>query len=399
MLIRKHSITIITHSFPFVVNSVAGIFIKDQANWLSEIANVTVIAPRPKTNTIIKHLSSKWKSYDQIPLVSNSDKNYQIIRPEYLTYPRKIFYSKVGRYFAQSAIKQIGLIPEVFHVHFVYPAGCIIPMLKKRFPDTPVVLSIHGSDWYLNLENHKIYLQVIDNLRSSDKIIVVGNKLKNDILYHLPKLVDKIIVVPNGIEITDYNLHTINHKQMIQDNKKINILMVGAYTEIKGIRVLLEAISIIDSSNFELTVVGKTPDIPLYKKLCKLKTDFGLDQIVKFETAKPRDVLAKYYHECDFFVLPSLSEGFGIVLIEAMLFGKPVISTCSGGPEDIINKDNGLLIEPGNALLLSNAIKKMLKNYKKYNSNDISEKIKKKYSSEIIVQQLIDVYFNNAGNI
>ena len=388
---KKIKLTIISHLYPYTENSVNGIFVKDQAEWLSEKYDVSVIAPRPKTTPILRLINKKWAMYDSIPYASNIPGKYDLYRPQYLTYPRNLFFSHVGRSFSKAVLKEIKKKPDIFHVHYAYPDGQVIPGLKKAYPEIPVVLSVHGSDWYLNVKNKKLFVHVKNNMLFADKIITVSEKLRSSIVSALPELSEKVVTVHNGIKMSEYG---IDNKAHTTKNNKIRILTVGAYTKVKGIDILLASIKWLKHLNIELTVIGKIPDKKYYQELCKMKKDLGLDDIVNFETAKSREELVHYYRACDFFILPSRSEGFGIVLIEAMFFGKPVISTCSGGPEEIINENNGLLVSPGNEDELTKAIEKMLNEYINFNSGNIKDQIIEKYSSEVVTNKLMNIYWS-----
>jgi glycosyltransferase involved in cell wall biosynthesis len=96
--------------------------------------------------------------------------------------------------------------------------------------------------------------------------------------------------------------------------------------------------------------------------------------------------------KCNVFVLSSLTETFGVVLIEALSCGKPVISTKSGGPDDIITRDNGILITVNDDQDLSKAMREIYDNYHLYNSNKIRQDCLNKYGSNAITDQLINLY-------
>ena len=102
--------------------------------------------------------------------------------------------------------------------------------------------------------------------------------------------------------------------------------------------------------------------------------------------------LVHYYQEADFFVLPSLKEAFGLALAEAQACGLPSISTKSGGPEEIITEETGVLVEPGNVFELENAIIQMIKDYKSYNSEIIRNHIVTNFSEKAKFQQIESIY-------
>jgi glycosyltransferase involved in cell wall biosynthesis len=97
-------------------------------------------------------------------------------------------------------------------------------------------------------------------------------------------------------------------------------------------------------------------------------------------------------NKCDFFVLPSRYETFGVVYIEAMACGKPVIAVKNGGPDDFVKEFNGILIEPENVEELAKAMCTLIRNRDKYNPDAISEYIKQNFSSKAIASRIENVY-------
>ena len=97
---------------------------------------------------------------------------------------------------------------------------------------------------------------------------------------------------------------------------------------------------------------------------------------------------------CNVFVLASRFETFGVVLIEALSSGKPVISTRNGGADDIVNDLNGTLVNIDDIDDLGKNMYSMYKNYNKYESSEIREDCIGRYSKEVIMQKLLNIYEN-----
>jgi glycosyltransferase involved in cell wall biosynthesis len=141
------------------------------------------------------------------------------------------------------------------------------------------------------------------------------------------------------------------------------VLTVGRWAaseRYKGADELIEAVAQLRDSipNLQLVAVGGGDDLP---RLRKLASNRGIADRVSFLEGLPREQIAACYARCDLFALPSTGEGFGLVFLEAMAFGKPVIGANSGGIPDLIeNNVNGLLIPPCDHEQLVQALARLL---------------------------------------
>ena len=97
-------------------------------------------------------------------------------------------------------------------------------------------------------------------------------------------------------------------------------------------------------------------------------------------------------HESHVFVLSSRAETFGVVCIEALSQGLPNIATICGGPEEFINKNNGILIPSDNVEALQNAMRDIYKNYYQYNHKAIADECLSKFAPKVIAQQLTEIF-------
>jgi glycosyltransferase involved in cell wall biosynthesis len=231
---------------------------------------------------------------------------------------------------------------DILHLHFPDPflafAFCFSkPRYKK------LIISYH-SDIIKQKQIYFIVRPFIEKaLKKSEAVLVSNpNMLKSKQL----KCIDteKVHVVPYGIDIQDKS-------EPVSGFKKPIILFVGRLVYYKGVDCLIEAVSGMDATTL---IIGDGPMKAQLKKKA--------DRNVKF--LKEVDNLSPYYKACDIFVLPSVepSEAFGMVQLEAMAHGKPVISTSLGTGTDYVNKDNetGLVVEPRNTGQLKKAIIRLL---------------------------------------
>ncbi len=174
---------------------------------------------------------------------------------------------------------------------------------------------------------------------------------------------DKIAVVPNSISLARFNPSLIDREQIRRElgvaGSDLLVGTIGKLHEGKGVYELLDAAVAIAAEGWPIKVIF-VGDGPEKEGLEKRAEKRGMRGRAIF-TGVRRDV-ERLYAAMDVFVLPSTcSEAFGMVIIEAMAMGKPVIGTEVGGiPELISDGRNGLLIPPGNAKALAAAIRKCM---------------------------------------
>jgi glycosyltransferase involved in cell wall biosynthesis len=144
----------------------------------------------------------------------------------------------------------------------------------------------------------------------------------------------------------------------------LRILFLGNIIERKGLHILLNALLTLDPSSFSLDIVGPTTADPEYtRKMKEFVTVNGLSSIVHFHGALNNDTLIHKLRQAHVLVVPSSYEGFGIVYLEGMCFGLPVIGTTAGAAGEIIeHKKTGYLIQPDDHQALATYLSQLASN-------------------------------------
>lgn len=192
-------------------------------------------------------------------------------------------------------------------------------------------------------------------------------------------------IIPNIIETPD---SLVSEKA----NEFVYILMVADLVdEIKNISGVIRALSALNTDhNFRLYIVGRGPD---ENKLKNLAEDSGLlNRKIFFEGLKTNEEVYQYLMKCDFLVMNSRYETFSLICAEAMSCGKPVLATRCGGPNEFVNENTGILIEPGNNEQLISKLNFMLKNYQKFDAEFIRKYIKNLFSEGKVAEDFQNFY-------
>ncbi len=181
----------------------------------------------------------------------------------------------------------------------------------------------------------------------------------------LKPFLNKTVSVSPFLDLSEFNPKNLKPK----DNSKM-ILFIGALNKgqnYKGLDYLIKSVSILKEKFplIQLTVIGTGNNLSYFKNLSK---ELNLKKNIFFAGTVSQEKLLSFYSECSALVLPSVnnSEGFGLVLLEAMAFSKPVIGSKAGGiPAVIQHNFNGLLVEPKNEKKLAEAIQFIFENKNK----------------------------------
>lgn len=253
---------------------------------------------------------------------------------------------------------------EVLHVHYAIPhayAGYMAKqMLKDEGIDIPMVTTLHGTDITL-VGNHPFYKPAVTfSINKSDFVTSVSQSLKEDTL-KLFNIKNEIQVIPNFIELDKIKKEDKSPCQrsvMANDEERI-ITHISNFRKVKRIPDIIAIFNKIQKEiPAKLMMVGEGPEKEKAEHLCR---ELGIqDKVIFFGNSNEIDTILC---QTDLFLLPSKTESFGLVALEAMACGVPVISSNAGGlPE--VNKDgfSGYLSEVGDVDSMANNALKILKN-------------------------------------
>jgi len=199
-------------------------------------------------------------------------------------------------------------------------------------------------------------------IKYADKVIVPSKASAHELLKCYRCQEAKAKVIPSGQDFYRYSKRFLKLRRNFKSNQK-KLLFVGNDWHRKGVKYLLLAFKEVlekePKVNLTLTGPGQEPFISLAKKL-------KVDSHIIYAGNVSEKTLAQLYAQCDIFVLPSLHEGFGIPVIEAMAFGKPVITTTMAGCQLVENGKNGFAVEPEDYRSIAHWITELLKDQKLY---------------------------------
>lgn len=314
--------------------------------------------------------------------VSENDHGIRVVRYRYF-FPsvfQDIAYSGGAVYKIKKtplyALKLIGLVASQFvytlglvlakkvyviNAHWIVPQG-FLAILVKMITRRKVITTVHGSDIY-SLNGRIMNSIKRFTLKHSDVVCVNSVATRDACLRVFNREYE---VIPMGVHMDRFFPLNVLSEKLVRKYKTTDftILFVGRLSEVKGVEHLLKALNGLSKSGkkFNAIIAG---DGPLRQSLEQYVRTNKLSSNVKFIGWISQDNLNEYYNLADVFVGPSLSEAQGLVFVEALAAGTPVVATKVGGIVDIVHDgENGLLVSPASADELETALGRLIEDRK-----------------------------------
>ncbi len=372
----------------------------------AEKLTLTIINKLSESKDILIYLILLEKEID----LNINNKRVQVIKlSEISTYSRVLKFIAIPYY-----VNKLSTIISKYEITSVYSvmerANFINFFTSKLKSNYSPILSVHSAPSLAfkkrSVIKQKFIRYLYSNTTANTRIIAVSNGIKKELeeLYHIQNI--KVIYNPVNIEEVKSKASLKIENNSINNNK-FNIIAVGRFVEAKGFIYLIQAFAKIDRNirdKMNLILVGDGVDRPILEAIV---LELAIKNDVKF--VGYQDNPYKYMKQSDLFILSSLWEGFGIVLIEAMALGIPIVSSnCKYGPSEILLDENK--IEYGMLVDLVDDKKKYINNLhdaiiELYNNPKLGEKYTKLSSERItnfhienIVKNYMDLFKKSEKN-
>jgi glycosyltransferase involved in cell wall biosynthesis len=386
---RKKHILVTSAWFP-TDRTTSGVFVKEQAEALSRGGNrvTALIVTNARLGSWFRTLTSKEPSYD---------------RSEFVTFIRKhVVFPLPSRFFNDPAatvkqyiIKRVcnGLnayfavhgYPDVVHHHCLsdnsYLAEAIskslgVPYVFTEYSNYFAYAELNRFNWFETSADHCRFVKNAAARIAATQIRARGyEKIFNVPFICIPNLVIDLFACPLANRSLDRPF-TFICVASLDHRKRQDILLKAFAKAFKG-------------QNVRLILVGSGILEEEYKAL---SATLGLGGQVIFKGKRNRNEVRNLFDESHVGVLSSDQETFAIVLAEAMFRGIPVISTRSGGPEEVVTPESGLLAPTGDEIVLAKQMKEIHDHYGCYHPEKIRASAMRRYSEAVVVPQLERIY-------
>lgn len=372
--------------YPNSYAPVHGTFFREQVDALKESGvQVGVVAPVLRSlrefnfrNIIQNHCQISYDNENGVDVYRKHGwqppKGGRLSRILWLKYARNLF----DHYVAEHGL------PDIVHAHCHMWAGVAAKEIRKNY-GIPFIITEHFSGYITGTIPSWALNEVACTASSASKVLAVSRALSNKLEYIFESI--KVDVMPNMVDLDFFSLPIKRPPRT-----PFKFLFVGFLYQKKAVDILISAFSLLVHEGYDvfLDIGGNGPEQTKLKKLVEIK---GVSHRVKFLGLLSREKVREAMWQSHTFVLPSYVETFGVVLLEAMSTGLPVIATRCGGPDEFVGNQSGILVDTGDVMNLANAMKNLVnKNESDFSSQWIRNNIRINFGRDNVVKKILGIY-------
>jgi glycosyltransferase involved in cell wall biosynthesis len=282
---------------------------------------------------------------------------------------------RLHRFMREKQIQLVSLEYPMTYMLYFY--------LLRIWTRIPIVVGLHGSDVLLLHTNDSVWQWIVRQItRRADWVLAHSTSLLRDAHERIGNLGKNCSYLHYGVECVRLRETAERAMTAAPIPEDDYILTVAKLYPRKGLDILLRAIHTLKSAHcrYRFVIVGDGPE---ESRLKSMATELGIESMVLFAGDIKNDIVPALFKHCAFFALSSRVEPFGIVLLEAMTFGKAIVATKAGGiPEFIQNGHNGLLVDVEDSYALAEGIDRLIRD------KDLRERIGR--NGHMVVEEQYD---------
>ena len=386
MSLTERHILFIPSWYPSSDAPLLGTFFQEQAEMFAEVGHkVGVLHAR------FHHLpSATWLKGPTEPITITNENNITVVRASKRLFQPGPFHRipSIYRSFVRSheklalkmydAYKAVHGPPDIIHAKATMWGAILAKAIANR-ENIPYLVTAHSSVFARDIVGPRERITAALALKSANRLLSVSSTLAKDLERILGIQASKFTTAPNMIDLEKFPYTPLPKNGTFTFGYMANLV------KDKGHKTLLQAFKKV--TNAKLLLAG---DGPLRKQLEQLITSLGIDDRVEFVGEIPRQKACEFFQSVDAFVHPSRYETFGIVLIEALSTGRPVVATRCGGPNDIVRNEDGILVDVDDADGLAEAMRSMIN--MDWDTKLMREGVEARYTKGSIRKQLLEVY-------
>ena len=367
-------VVLLARWYPHKYDLMFGLFVQRHAEVASLYDDITVVYVHPDEN-----------AHRKFEIERTVENGVDTIR---IYYKKKGKVSSALRYY-RACLKGLELAgkPDLIHVHVLTRMG-LVAYRQKLLHGIPYIVTEHWSR-YLPGNDFGGWLR-----KKLTKVVIKNAKCITTVSEVLARAMQSHGLKHPNYQILPNVIDTDLFKPLPHHNEVPKIVHVSCFEDkSKNISGLLEALKLMQDKGvaYEAVLIGEGMDLEAMKRKA---VDLGLTDCVRFTGLLQGQALVDEWATGDFFVLPSHYETGGIVLLEAMACGLPVVATNVGALPEIVDESNGLLVPDCDIEALAEAMERLCDTYNKYDTEVLRNQVVKRYSKEIVGQLIHQLYFS-----
>jgi len=282
--------------------------------------------------------------------------------------------------------------PDIIHAQHLW----IAPFAAHK-TGIPYVVTAHGTDLKGFIQDRRYHPYALKGARNAQRVITISKQVDREVnkLYSLED--EKRILIYNGYDTSLFKVKNVSREEVLEkfginDILKYIVFFAGKLAYFKGVDILLKAAKIYENQLNEKVGTLIAGNGVLYEELKKLKEFLKLKRTF-FLGHVTQEQLVDLYNIADVSTVPSRSEPFGLVAVEALACGTPVVCTNQGGLPDFINEDIGALVDVEDDFALAEAIINELVRFdKKERKKRAQEYAIKNFSWKTTIKEVERIY-------
>lgn len=305
----------------------------------------------------------------------------------------RIFFNYKSKKIRVALMKNYNILDfDLIHAYTLFTDGNVAYKLKKEYPNMQYVVAIRNTDvnTFFKYMFH-LRRRGIEIMKEASAIFFLSNAYKNEVFNkYIPEnvkkeLEEKTYIIPNGID--DFWIsECYTEKKEIKNSKVINIIYAGRIDANKNIETTQKALKLLRKKGYKtsFSVVGKIENKKVFDKIMKYADTY-------YYGSKNKKELKELYRKNDIFIMPSLTETFGLVYAEAMSQGLPVIYTKGQGFDGQFKEGEiGYSVNPRYPKEIVQKVLLIINNYKCMSKRCV--RLSKKFEWKLIVSQYCKIY-------
>lgn len=279
-------------------------------------------------------------------------------------------------------------MPDVLHAHTAFHAGIVASFLSKKY-NVPFVITEHLTHYITGGIDHPVDIKFAQKVFTlADAAITVSTSFKHSLAksLHLDPAVFRVVYNT----VSNHFFENIKPRPFTPGEEFI-FFTNSFLNERKNHELAFKALKIMIDKGYKVKLnIGGYGEYE--GELRKISSTLGIAGQINFLGSLSRNEVKNQMDLCHAFLLPSKFETFGVVAIESLACGRPVIATDSGGPQDIIRENNGILVKSFEPENFAQAMEYLIQHYNQYDANLISQYCYNHFSQEEISNQLVAIY-------